>query len=231
VTNPETVLSQYYDAGRSPFYILKPNFAAIDNRAYPIRLSTPGWVDISLNNLRGIATTELLFELSKEKIVTRIQPFAKRVRLFVERYFEFMKNHIDANLQQFPDDPFLMPLDWIFSTWLPLPHAKVILEPRGSDGSVEFVEFDIVFWTGSELLGIQVEQKGTLLKSQRALLERFKLEQPQFKVISIDHDQLPEDKQIFPSEIFGENFLDFWADVDLPKGPPLQQMLAQELIT
>jgi hypothetical protein len=221
VANPETVLNQYYDAGRPPFFSLQTNYVEIVAGSPSLRLSTPRWTSFPLNGLRGIDSTELLFELSKEKIVTRIQPFAKRVRLFVERYFDFMADHVAANFDQLPSDPLIKPLDWIFSAWLPLTHAKVLVNPGAREKPAQTVEFDLIFWTGLELIGIQVEQKGTMVKSKREALERFKEEQPQFKLISIARDQFPDDKSKFPDEIFNENFLNFWSGIDLPKGPPV----------
>jgi hypothetical protein len=231
VTNPETVLNQYHDAGRPPSFALQTNYAEIAVGFSSLRLSTPGWANFPLSGLRGIDTTELLFELSKEKIVTRIQPFAKRVRLFVERYFDFMTNHIAANFDQLPSDPLIKPLDWIFSAWLPLPHAKILVSPDDREKPAQIVEFDLIFWTGVDLIGIQVEQKGTLVKSKREAFERFTEEHPQFKLISVTRDQLPDDKPEFPDKIFDENFLNFWSGTDLPKGPPLQQILNSKLLT
>jgi len=210
---------------------MQTNYAEIAEDSPPLRLSTPGWAKFSLNSLRGVDSTELLFELSKEKIVTRIQPFAKRVRLFVERYLDFMKDRIAISFDQMPPDPLITPLDWIFSAWLPLPHAKVLVSPDSRETPVQIVECDLVFWTGTELLGIQVEQKGTLFGSKRAALERFTAEQPQFKLIYVARDQLPDYRQKFPAEIFDENFLNFWSGIDLPKGPPLQKILNHELLT
>ena len=231
VTNPETVLRQYYDAGRSPSTVLQINYAEIGDHSHPFRLSTPGWANFPMNSLRGINSTELLFELSKEKIVTRIRPFAKRVRLFVERYFDFMKEHIAANFDQLPSDPLITPLDWIFSVWLPLPHSKILLNSGNDKKSAQFVEFDLIFWTGVDLLGIQVEQKGTMVKSKREVLERFTKERPNFKAISITRDQLPDDEKKFPLEVFDEYFLNFWSGINLPKGPPLHQILNNEFLT
>ena len=105
------------------------------------------------------------------------------------------------------------------------------MRPDALEKPVQIVEFDLVFWTGTELLGIQVEQKGTMYGSKRAALERFTAEQPQFKLIYVARDQLPDDRQKFPAEIFDENFLNFWSGIDLPKGPPLQKILNHELLT
>jgi len=210
---------------------MQTNYAEIAEGSPPLRLSTPGWVNFSLNSLRGVDSTEHLFELTKEKIVTRIQPFAKRVRHFVECYFDFMKDRIAANFDQMPPDPLITPLDWIFSVWLPLPHAKVLVSPHAREKPAQIVEFDLVFWTGTELLGIQVEQKGTMIGSERAALERFIAEQPQFKLIYVARDQFPDDGLKFPVEIFDDDFLNFWSGIDLPKGPPLQQILKHERLT
>ena len=231
MTNPETVLAQYQGVERSQNFVLQNNYAEIDDGSPPLRLSTPGWANFSLNNLRGIDTPELLFELSKEKIVTRIQPFSKRVRLFIERYFNFMNDRVSVYADQLPPDPLLTPLDWIFSAWLPLPHAKVLVSAEEVSSPAQFIEFDLAFWTGKELLGIQVEQKGTMMKSKRVLLERFIEDHPQFKAISITRDQLPDDVQVFPSELFDEYFLNFWSGAGLPKGPPQQQNLKSLLPT
>jgi hypothetical protein len=225
VTNPETVLAQNQGSGKPPPFALQNNYATINDASLPLRLSTPGWANFSPNNLRGIETPELLFEIAKEKIITRIQPFAKRVRLFVERYFDFMQNHVESNSDRLPSDPLLTSLDWIYSVWLPLPHAKLLVSQNDNSQSAHFVEFDIVFWTGQHLLGIQVEQKGTMVKSKNKLMNEFATNQTQFKSISIARDQLPDNEQKFPNEMFDENFLNFWSEVKLPKGPPIQQNL------
>lgn len=198
---------------------MQTNYAEIAEGSPPLRLSTPGWANFSLNSLRGVDSTEHLFELSKEKLVTRIQPFAKRVRLFVDRYLDFMKDRIVENFDRLPPDPLITPLDWIFSVWLPLPHAKVLVSPHSQETPDQIVEFDLVFWTGAELLGVQVEQKGTMIGARRAAFERFTAEQPAFKLIQVAPNQLPDDAQEFPAEIFDESFLNFWSGIDLPKGP------------
>ena len=137
-----------------------------------------------------------------------------------------MKSHVTANLDHVPAGSLFTPLDWLFSAWLPLPHAKILVNTQAPKDEVQFVEFDLVFYTGSHFLGVQVEQKGTMLKSKREAFERFIEHYPQFNAISISRDRFPDDSPEFPKDIFSQDFLNFWSDVELPQGPPLLQNLS-----
>lgn len=108
--------------------------------------------------------------------------------------------------------------DWIYSAWLPLPHAHIQL-PTG------FAELDTAFWTGEQLIGVQVEQTGSIAKSKREKLVYLEEHHPQIKIISIPRDGLLESGDGFPSDLFGEDFSCFWKGLTLPQGPSPSKIL------
>ena len=203
---------------------IHPQLAILSNATPGLRLSTPGWIDITPRNLTGINSTELLFELCMEKLRTRIQPFSQRIRLFVESYFAFVAIQIEAQAYLLETDEIIKPDDWVFSSWLPLPHAHILL-PGNNDGTNKsFAEVDIVFWTGHSLIGIQIEQTGFISKSKRENLALLKLTYPDIKLITIDHASWGVQSEGFPTQLFDNEFQQFWQDVTLPCGPALTSL-------
>jgi hypothetical protein len=218
ITNPETVTGELEPLPTGETFLLSNRFAIFSETAPALRLSSAGWIDLTPNSLIGIDTPELLFELCKEKIIARIQPFSKRIRLFVERYFEFMKAQIAEHASELDSDDIFAVEDWIYSAWLPLPHAHIQL-PTG------FAELDTAFWTGEQLIGVQVEQTGSIAKSKREKLVYLEEHHPQIKIISIPRDGLLESGDGFPSDLFGEDFSCFWKGLTLPQGPSPSKIL------
>jgi len=219
ITNPETVTGELEPLPTGETFLLSNRFAIFSETAPAIRLSSAGWIDLTPNALVGIDTPELLFELCKEKIIARIQPFSKRIRLFVERYFEFMKAEIVEHSSELASDDIFTIEDWIYSAWLPLPHAHIQL-PTG------FAELDIAFWTGEQLIGVQVEQTGSIAKSKREKLTDLMEHHPLVKIISIPRERLSETESNFTNDLFDETFSCFWRGLNLPQGPNPSPILA-----
>ena len=167
-----------------------------------------------------------MFELCKEKIIARISPFSKRVRLFVERYFDFMKAQTRKYILELEGDDIFTAEDWIFSTWLPMPHAHIQLPPEFSGDEPSFAEVDVALWTGRQLIGIQVEQRDTMIKSKREKLDYLAGHHPQIEIISIPRDRLTENGEEFPHDLFDEAFSKFWQGLTLPHGPNPSPLLA-----
>jgi hypothetical protein len=238
VTNPATVIAELGPLPEDESVLLSNRYAVISETAPALRLSSAGWIDLTPASLVNIDSPELLFELCKEKIVTRIQPFSKRIRLFVERYLEFMQaqlvRHASELASELESDDILTAEDWIYSAWLPLPHAQIQLPaefgPDFGAGDENFAELDVVFWTGDQLIGVQVEQAGSMIKSKREKLDYLKEHHPQIKIVSIPRDKLSESATNFPDfpgDLFDETFSCFWRGLSLPQGPNPSPILAK----
>lgn len=238
VTNPETVTAELAPLPADDRFLLSNRYAVISETAPALRLSSAGWIDLTPASLVGIESKELLFELCKEKIVARIQPFSTRIRLFVERYLEFMKAQLVTYASELgselENDDIFTTEDWIYSAWLPLPHAQIQLPPEfgpefspefGADAA-NFAELDVAFWTGDQLIGVQVEQTGSMIKSKRKKLAALVDQHPRFKLISIPRDKLSETDPNFPGELFDETFSCFWRGINMPQGPNPSSLLA-----
>ena len=220
VTNPETVTAELEPLPAGDSFLLSNRYAVISDTAPALRLSSAGWIDLIPAALLAIDSRELLFELCKEKIVMRIQPFSTRVRLFVERYLEFMRSQLVTHASELESDDIFTPEDWIYSAWLPLPHAQIQLPAEfGAGGDANFAEVDVAFWTGGHLIGVQVEQTGSLIKSKRERLASLVDQHPRIKLISVPREKLSETEANFPDDLFDDTFLNFWRGLSLPQGP------------
>lgn len=228
VSNPETVLAQSLQESDEQDEGLYSQLSVLSKATPGLRLSTPGWIDITPRSLMGVDSTELLFELCMEKLRTRVQPFSQRIRLFVKCYFDFIAQQIETHSDLLGTDEIIKPDDWVFSSWLPLPHAQILLpgtnEGQNSSQNNQYAEVDIIFWTGHSLIGLQLEQTGFIAKSRRENLERLKLIYPDINLITIDHESWGEQSAGFPTHLFDDEFLQFWRDVDIPRGPALTSM-------
>ncbi len=226
VTNPATVAAGLVALSEGEPFLLSDRFAVLSENSPALRLSSAGWINTTPASLVDIDSTEMLFELCKEKIIARTSPFSKRVRLFVERYLDFMKAQTEIYSLELEGDEIFTAEDWIFSTWLPMPHAQIQLPPEFSGDEPSFAEFDMAFWTGRQLIGIQVEQRNTMIKSKREKLDYLEGHHPQIKIISIPRDRLTENEEGFPHDLFDEAFSKFWQGLTLPHGPNPSPFLA-----
>ena len=226
MTNPATVAAGLVPLPEGAPFLLSDRFAVLSESSPALRLCSPGWINTSPASLLDIDSTALLFGFCREKIMTRISPFSRRVRLFVERYLYFMKTQTEKYGSDLEGDDVFSAEDWIFSAWLPMPHAHVQL-PRdfGGDGP-SFAELDIAYWTGRRLIGIQLDQTSSMIRSRRHKLDYLADYHPRVDIISIPRDRLTENGKSFPHDLFDEAFTKFWQGLALPHGPNPPPLLA-----
>ena len=224
--NPATVFAELQTLAAGANVSLSGRHALISEDTPAVRLSSAGWIDLTPAGLIDVTSTELLYGLALEKIMTRISPFSKWVRLFVERYFAFMAARITSLDQPDPTSEIYTREDWIFSTWLPLPHAQILLPPESGQDEPAFAEFDMAFWTGNRLVCVLLAQSGMMLKSKRDKISRLEHSHPQLQIVSVPREAVSDAKPDFPGDLFGEDFINFWRDLELPQGPSPSPVLA-----
>lgn len=221
MSNPATVLGDIEPAESPEKSLLASDYAVLAPDTPSLRLSSPGWITLTVEHMAEVASTDDLFQLCQERLAGRTSPFSKPVRLFLQRYFEFAGTHLEsgrAELRETLDQhPLLTYRDWIFSAWLPLPQAHVLLPPGFEDEGPGFCEFDIVFWLEGRLLAVTIDGTATPLKSRRRKIDFLRDNHPRFELIQIPKDQLEDGP--FPVDLFPEYFPAYWRNIRLPQGP------------
>jgi hypothetical protein len=220
VENPSTVVAELEGLEVGGSLILSNRYALFSPNSPGLRLNSAGWIDLTPVGLIDIISTELLYALTREKVLARISPFSKRIRLFVESYLSFIWKQIESLDKPNEDAEVFTHEDWVYSAWLPMPHAHILLPPDNVGSEISFAEFDIVFWTGEKLVCVDVEQSGSILPSKRAKRKFLEASHPQVDVVSIDRE-LNADVTLnnFPGHLFDKTFGCFWNGLDLPQGP------------
>jgi hypothetical protein len=192
-----------------------------------LRLSSPGWIDISFQQMSQVNSTDDLFDLCRERLTNRSSPFSKLIRLFLDRYVEFVSAQLEAHKSELganiADDEIYNYRDWIFSAWLPLPQAQILLPAAFGAGRPSFAEFDIAFSLPGQLIGVTIDGAGTPIKSRQRKLDYLVENHPQLSLVQVPKTRLQDGA--FPNDLFPAIFTRFWQGLSLPHGPCPSEVL------
>ncbi|MCS5598901.1 MAG: hypothetical protein NZ707_04030, partial [Rhodospirillales bacterium] len=133
-SNPLTALETISIPPGDNAFELSSNYAELYPSSPGLRFSSSGWLEISTRQMLNVQSTESLFQICRERIFNRTSQFSKLIRLFLESYFNFLHSQIEIHKNELePDnveDEIFIYKDWIFSAWLPLPQAHILLPPK-----------------------------------------------------------------------------------------------------
>ena len=231
VTNPETIADGFERPKNERPFELTNRYALVSPASPGLRLSSPGWIDISFQQMSQVNATGDLFDLCRERLINRSSPFSKLVRLFLERYLEFARAQLEAHKSELgagmAEDEIFDHRDWIFSAWLPLPQAQILLPPAFGAEQPSFAEFDIAFSLAGHLIGVAIEGAGTPIRSRQKELDYLVENHPQFSLVQVPKNRLQEKE--FPKDLFPESIARFWHGLSLPHGPCPPEALSDRL--
>jgi len=220
-SNPLTALETISIPPDDNAFELSSNYAVLSPSSPGLRFSSSGWLEISTRQMLNVQSTESLFQICRERIINRTSQFSVQLRLFLESYFNFLHSQIEKNKNKLEpenvEDEIFIYKDWIFSAWLPLPQAHILLPPKFMDNKPSFAEIDIAFWIEGQLIGVVIDGGETPIKSRKKKLDYLVEKHPQLWVIKVPRDKLEEDT--FPIDLFPNSFSYFWRTLTLPHGP------------
>jgi len=220
-SNPLTALETICIPPDGNAFELSRNYAVLSPSSPGLRFSSSGWLEISTRQMLNVQSTESLFQICRERIINRTSQFSVLLRLFLESYFDFLHSQIEKNKNKLEpknvEDEIFIYKDWIFSAWLPLPQAHILLPPKFMDNKPSFAEIDVAFWIEGQLIGVVIDGGETPIKSRQKKLDYLVEKHPQLWVIKVPRDKLEEDT--FPIDLFPNSFSHFWRTLTLPHGP------------
>lgn len=220
IRDPARVLADVVgrSAGPQP---LTGHHALVDNDVPDLRLSSPGWIEISPEERMELPSPENLFLLCREAIRHSASQFSLSVRRFLEAYLDFVSAEVEAardELETAADGEEVYACkDWVFSAWLPLPHARILLPPAYAGGAPEFAEFDIAFRKRGRIIVVQIDGAGTPVKSVRARRDYVLAHHPALELVTLDKSSFVDGT--FADETVRSMFSRFWDGLTLPVGP------------
>ena len=224
VNNPSTLAKKILPLQDGTLYELSNQHAFFTEKSPALRLNCEGWLHHSSNAIEA-NNSELLYNLTIEKIMRNILPFSQSTRIFIKSYFDFMLEQTKKIAINELNSEIFNQGDWIYSAWLPMPNTHILLSPEFKNKKFKFVEFDLSFWTGEQLICIQLGQSNTLIKSKMEKREQLESAHPHIKIIEIPINRFTGNNKPFPSDLFSENFNHFWRGLRLPLGPNMQPVL------
>ncbi len=220
VTEPERVLAALEGSAEE----LKPltnRYALLAPSIDDLRLSSLGWIDITMEQRMALTNARDLFQFCRGKILRGVSQFAKPTNEFVVTYLDFVWSQIKTYKGELEDGVGASELfgieDWVFSAWLPLPHANILLPREFEPGAPQFAEIDIVFWHKGRIKAVVIEGTSTPIKSKQYRREYLCENHPFLDIISVNKDWVA--KGLFPKDAFSVPFCHYWRDLTLPIGP------------
>lgn len=221
VTNPQTIaMGLDRHGGERPFELTN-RYALVSPASPGLRLSSPGWIDISIQQMSQVGSGGDLFDLCHERLINRSSPFSKLIRLFLERYLAFARAQLEAHKSELgagtANDEIFDYRDWIFSAWLPLPQAQILLPPAFDADRPGFAEFDIAFALPGQLIAVTIEGAGTPIKSRQRKIDYLVENHPRLNLVRVPKDRLHD--EAFPKDLFADSIARFWQGLSLPHGP------------
>ena len=191
------------------------------------RLSSPGWAHFATRDLELITSGDRLHQLVREKLNAKLPTFAVRLTQFVDGYLADAERRARAHFED-QDDALVTADDWIYSAFLPLPHARIQL-PADSFPAPGFVELSVLFWTGETAVGVQLEPAASVIGSKKKHLDWLEENWPALTVLELPRDRFGRAGDGFPTGLFPRALKEFWADVEIPQGPSLSGILESSL--
>ena len=220
-SNPVTTFKNISIPPGDNAFQLSSNYAELYPSSPGLRFSSSGWLGMSTRQMLNVQSTEELFQISRERVINCTNQFSKLIRLFLESYFDFLIFQIEKHKNELEPDnveaEVFIYKDWIFSAWLPLPQAHILLPPNFMDNKPSFAEIDVAFWIEGQLIGVVIDGGETPIKSRKKKLDYLVEKHPQLWVIKVPRDKL--EKDTFPIDLFPNSFSYTWRTLTLPHGP------------
>ncbi|MFL2783096.1 MAG: hypothetical protein ACJZ9G_12860 [Rhodospirillales bacterium] len=219
ITNPETVIKRLETDLSKHKECLTSNLAIVNLNTSGFRLNNRGWADFNNAGPINIESTSTMFEIVREKIKSKISPFSKNTNNFIRDYLDFIEVQVTKiNISKTHNELFDQ-YDWIFSAWLPLTHAYILIDEPNDIKPMEFAEFDICYWTGRKLLCINLGNSNSIIKSKQRRIDFLKNNNPLVEIINIPTNIDLDKEKKFASHLFDIDFKEFWNGLKLPLGP------------
>lgn len=200
---------------------LTRQYALITDKTPGFRLSSSGWMLLPLDQRMMLSTIDEMFLLCREKVMQGASQFARPTRQFLESYLDAIASAVNVSnkelLTNATDREIYTAQDWVFSAWLPLPNAHILLPPDYGSKTPEFAKIDVVFWQGGRIVGVEIEGSSTPLKSQRRKLDYLCAHHPLFDIVRLSSAQVQAGT--FRLDMLPLAFSRFCDGLTLPLGP------------
>lgn len=220
VNEPARVLAEL-DQHKGSIVFLTNRYALLASNINALRLSSSGWINITFEQRGTLACPRDLFLFCRRKILGRVSQFAKPIRQFLDAYLDFVWYQTEIfkdELEECLLNPEVYgPQDWVFSAFLPLPNAFILLPSEFERGSPQFAEVDIIFWLNGRIKAVVIEGMGTPIKSRQRRLDYLCENHPYLDLISVSRDGISNGR--FPTDAFSVPFNHYWRGLTLPMGP------------
>jgi hypothetical protein len=142
-------------------------------------------------------------------------------RLFLDAYFRFIAASLEGPLPALDaaiarHGGVFSRGDWSYSALAPLPRAQ-LRAPEAGSAAEAWIGVDIAFWTGAEIVAVELVGAGTRQQTRRAALER--LRRQGVLPIEIPGTELERHGERALTALLPREFREFWRSQPIPASP------------
>jgi hypothetical protein len=205
---------------RATYFSSETPCAYIDKtRKYGLRLRN--LTDVFPGNFSGIENddTEIALMNIREYLKENCEVQTESEKSFLDLYFDFCISRVKPTewyLKAFSKDKMPKPfndLEWVFDALMPLPQAHFYLsdslEKGYSFAPKNMVKVDFGFWTGMELLAVEIDGASHIGSEPHIRKDRL-LQRAGIRVIHILNKELTEHGKKVISALLPEEVTEFW---------------------
>jgi len=207
-------------ACHSRFILLDPT------KSTPLRLNGGHYEFQEPPIMRLLPTVWDQLEFLENHLFNLCGTWAKYQRLFITRYFDFVRLRIEEEreplskaIEEFGD--LYEYRDWAFSALRPLPQAYVFAPKENRDDALpqasDFIAADIAFWTGHNILAVDLSDPHSTDPFQSRRLQRVK--DAGIDVLAISPTVLEDDNDSAFRALLPEAVQNFWHGELAPSRP------------
>jgi len=220
VTEPEHVLAEL-ERSADDVTPLTSRHALLAPHVGGLRLSSSGWIDIGFERRMALTNSSDLFQFCRSRILRNVSQFAKPTRQLIDSYLDFVwaqtENCRDELEECGSGGEVYGAVDWVFSAWLPLPQARILLPPEFGGNWPQFAEIDVAFWQNGRITAVLIEGTSTPIKSKQRRLDYLRENHPYLDVVVVPRGRILDGH--FPADEFSATFSRYWEGLTLPTGP------------
>jgi hypothetical protein len=205
---------------------LGPSAATIEPGQPALRLNSHGWLSLQPQLAGELATHADRIRQCKAGLAKSVPLFAGPLQVFLDSYFAFLERSVASRREALEAKLTTAGLparggildyrDWMYSAFLPLPNAYVLLESERANNPQSFARIDCAFWTGTTLLAVLFETRNMPLPSERRAIEQLAAMAPLVEIIRIPAAAL-DDPAALDGQL-GKQLSAFADQAELPYG-------------
>lgn len=158
-------------------------YICLDKQLSTIRLGSKGWLEMKPEQLLQFQSNKDMILFAKEMLLSKVNAFSKPIKNAIVAYFEWVEQECKkiskSEISKTIDPLFVNPEQLFFSSFLPLPHPKIVVSDSKKN-LIGVANFDLSFCIDKKVYLLTFSKGEFIRKSERELREKLLISSDRF---------------------------------------------------